>query len=124
MKYSVKTNSPVVLLFPIVAIIAAYALPLRNWVQVALAGIAIGAVASVAAKGLVQRSFEPADAPLSEKRRVVAGFAIARLVLGFAIMAISVALFTDWLAPAFIALGGYLAGSTAATPLREQDFNQ
>ncbi len=90
--------------------------------QTALLGIAGGAIGGFAGKGQVRRTFEPADAPLSAKRRIVVGFALARLVFGFLVILLSSAVFADWLAPAFIALGGYMAGSTAATPLSAKDL--
>ncbi len=122
MKYSVRTNSPPLLLFPIVMVVAAYALPFQNWVQVALMGIATGAVAGFAGRGYVVRSFEPADVPIASKRKIVVGFALARLVFGLAMILISALLFPDWLAPAFLAFGGYLIGTTAATPIRDRDI--
>ena len=48
---------------------------------------------------------------------MVVMFAIFKLVFGFLIILVSSLIFADWLAPAFVALGGYLSGSTLATPL-------
>lgn len=123
MKYSVKSKSPLALIGPVVAIIAAYAVPLQNWVQIALLGLVIGALTSFILKGQIERSFDPPDAPIADKRKIVAGFAIARLVIGFALIGVSLLLFADGVASGFVAVGGYLAGTTAATPLNERELS-
>lgn len=122
MKYSVKSKSPAVLLFPVVAVIAANLAPLQNWTQIALLAIALGAVGGLAGRNLVHRTFEPADAPLATKRKAVAIFAIMRLVIGFLTILLSISVFADWLVPTFVALGGYIAGGTLATPLSDRDL--
>lgn len=121
-RYSVKAKSPLLLLFPLATAIAAYVVPLETWVQIALLGIAGGAIGGYAGKTQIRRTFEPADAPLSTKRKVVVGFALARLVFGFFLILVSAAVFADWLSPAFLALGGYMAGSTIATPLSAREL--
>ena len=123
MKYSVKSKSPVIGLFPLVAIAAGFVVPFENWAQTVLLGVALGALASLVSRGLIQRSFEPEDAPLSAKRKIVAGFALARLIGGFVLVGLSALIFADWLAPGFMSLGGYIVGTTAGTPLREKDFS-
>lgn len=122
MKYSVKAKSPAVLLFPVVAAIAVNLAPLENWVQMALTAIAIGVAGGFAGRNLVVRTFEPADAPLATKRKAVVIFAIFRLVFGFLLILLSLLVFADWLVPTFVALGGYFAGTTLATPLSEKDL--
>jgi hypothetical protein len=122
MKYSVKSKSPSVLLFPVVTVIGANLAPLEDWTQVALLAIALGAVGGFAGRGLFQRTFEPADASLATKRKAVAIFAIARLVFGFVLILLSVFVFADWLVPTFVALGGYVAGGTIATPMSDRDL--
>lgn len=124
MKYSVRTRSAAAFLFPLGAIIAAYVLPLGNWVQTALLGIAVGVVAGFAGRNFVVRSFDPADAPWTRKRQIVVGFSLARLVFGFAMITMGAVMFAWAIGAAIIALGGYLAGTTAATPLRQRDFEQ
>jgi len=121
-KYSVKARSPVSLLFLIATIVAAYSLPLDSWVQTALVGIAGGVIGGFGARGTVVRSFDPPDAPISAKRKIVALFAFVKLIFGFLIIGFSLIAFSDLLAPAFIALGGYLVGTTAATPLSAKDY--
>lgn len=110
------------MLFPFATMAAAYLLPLQNWVQIALLGVGAGVAAGFLGRGNVMRTFEPSDAPISSKRRVVVGFALARLVFGLGLILISAVLFADWLAPVFLALGGYLIGTTAATPIRDSEF--
>ena len=122
MKYSVKSKSPAVLLFPFVAIVDANVAPLENWRQISLLAIALGVVGGFAGRGLVERTFEPADASLATKRKAVAFFAIVRLVFGFVLILVSVFVFADWLVPTFVALGGYVAGGTIATPLSDRDL--
>lgn len=121
-KYSVRTKATPLVLFPFATIAAAYVLPLQNWVQIALLGVGAGAMAGFLGRGKVVRTFEPADAPIAAKRRVVAGFALARLVFGLGLILMSAALFAEWLAPVFLAGGGYLIGTTAATPLRDAEL--
>jgi hypothetical protein len=122
MKYSVKSKSPSVFLFPVVTVIGANLAPLESWGQVALFAIALGAVGGFVGRGLVQRTFEPADAPLATKRKWIAFYAILRLVLGFLLILLSVVVFAGWLVPTFVALGGYLAGGTVAAPLSDRDL--
>jgi hypothetical protein len=122
MKYSVKSKSPSVLLFPVLTVIGANLAPLENWRQVALLAIALGAVGGFFGRGLVQRTFEPADASLTTKRKWVAFYAILRLLFGFVLILLSVVVFADWLVPTFVALGGYLAGGTVAAPLSDRDL--
>ena len=117
MKYSVKSKSPFSFVFPIATMIGASFAPLEGWVQFALMGIAGGAIGGFATKPFVRRIFDPADAPIDAKRRLVVIFAIFKLVFGFLIILVSSLIFADWLSPAFVALGGYLSGSTLATPL-------
>jgi len=121
-KYSVKTQSRALLLLPIAAIVAAYFLPLQNWMQIALLGVATGITAGFAGRSGVVRTFEPADAPIASKRKIVVGFALARLVFGLLLILLSAVAFADWLAPAFLILGGYLIGTTAATPISDADI--
>lgn len=122
MKYSVKAKSPAILLFPVIAVFAVNFAPLENWVQMALLAIAIGAAGGFAGRNLVARTFEPADATLATKRKTVVVFAMFRLVFGFLLMLLSLLVFADWLVPTFVALGGYFAGTTLATPLSEKDL--
>lgn len=103
--------------------VAVYLLPLQNWVQMALLGIAIGIVAGFLSKGHVARTFEPADAPIAAKRKVVVGFALARLVFGLGLILMAAVLFAEWLAPVFLAFGGYLVGTTAGTPIRDSELS-
>jgi hypothetical protein len=122
MKYSVRTRSRLPLLFAPSAIIAAFFLPLANQVQTGIFGIAVGAIAGFAARGVVERRFDPPDAPVAVKRRIVVALALSKLVFGLLLMLLSILAFADWLATPFTVLGGYLAGTTAATPLARSEF--
>ena len=122
MKYSVKIKSKSLLLLPIAAMVAAYVAPFQNWVQIALMGVGIGILAGFWGRNNVVRSFEPADAPLASKRKMVAGFALARLVFGLFLIVLGAIVMPDALAPLFLALGGYMIGTTAATPLSAKDL--
>ena len=121
-KYSVRTRSRLPLLFAPSAMIVAYFLPLANQVQTALFGVAVGAIGGFAARGAIERRFDPPDAPVSVKRRIVVALALARLAFGLLLMLMAILAFADWLATPFAVLGGYLAGTTAATPLAAADF--
>lgn len=122
MKYSVRTRSRLPLLFAPIAMLAAYFLPLANQVQTGIFGIAVGAISGFASRGAVERRFDPPDAPLNVKRRIVVALALSKLVFGMLLMLLSILAFADWLATPFTVLGGYLAGTTAATPLSAKDF--
>jgi len=100
----------------------AYFLPFANQVQTAIFGIAVGAIAGFASRGAVERRFDPPDAPAGVKRRIVVALALSKLVFGLLLMLLSILAFADWLATPFTVLGGYLAGTTAATPLSRGDF--
>lgn len=104
-------------------IAAAYLVPLANWAQAALLSIALGAVAGFASRGLVERSFEPADAPLAAKQKVVVMFAFARLVLAIALILFGAISYPGLLAAVLIGFGGYLAGTTAATPVSARQLD-
>ncbi len=121
-KYSVKIKSKSLLLLPFAAMIAGYVVPFQNWVQIALMGVATGVVAGFAGRNNVVRSFEPADAPLASKRKMVAGFALARLVFGLFLIVLGALVLPDVLAPLFLTLGGYLIGTTAATPISSAEL--
>lgn len=122
MKYSVRTRTRLPLLFAPSAMLAAYFLPLANQVQTAIFGIAAGAIAGFASRGAIERRFDPPDAPASVKRRIVVALALSKLVFGLLLMLLSMIAFTEWLATPFTVLGGYLAGTTAATPLARSEF--
>ncbi|QIQ85923.1 hypothetical protein [Erythrobacter sp.] len=122
MKYSVRTRSRLPLLFAPSAMFVAYFLPLANQVQTGIFGIAVGALAGFAARGSIERRFDPADAPASVKRRIVVALALSKLVFGLLLMLLSILAFADWLATPFTVLGGYLAGTTAATPVSARAF--
>jgi hypothetical protein len=122
MKYSVRTRSRLPLLFAPAGIVAAYLLPLANQVQAGIFGVAVGAISGFAARGAIERRFDPADAPVQVKRRIVVALALARLVFGILLMVLSILAFADWIGTFFSVLGGYLAGTTAATPLSASDF--
>ncbi|MEQ8412523.1 MAG: hypothetical protein RIB52_13325 [Erythrobacter sp.] len=122
MKYSVRTRTRLPLLFAPSAMFVAYFLPLANQVQTGIFGIAVGAIAGFAARGAVERHFDPPDAPLNVKRRIVVALALSKLVFGLLLMLLSILAFADWLATPFTVLGGYLAGTTAATPLARSAF--
>lgn len=53
---------------------------------------------------------------------MVAGFALARLVFGLFLIVLGAIVLPDALAPLFLALGGYMIGTTAATPLSAKDL--
>ncbi|AOL23357.1 hypothetical protein Ga0102493_112342 [Erythrobacter litoralis] len=122
MKYSVRTRTRLPLLFAPSAMFVAYFLPFANQVQTAIFGIAVGAIAGFASRGAVERRFDPPDAPAGVKRRIVVALALSKLVFGLLLMLLSILAFADWLATPFTVLGGYLAGTTAATPLSRGDF--
>lgn len=121
-KYQVKAKSPLPFVFFAIGLAASYMLPLENWAQQTVFGIAVGVTSAFVNRGGVSRSFEPADAPAAQKRKAVALLAIVKLVFGFLLILIGAFALADWLAPAFLFAGGYYAGTTAATPLRERDF--
>jgi len=122
MKYSVRTRTRLPLLFAPSAMFVAYFLPFANQVQTGIFGIAVGAIAGFAARSAVERRFDPPDAPPTVKRRIVVALALSKLVFGLLLMLVSILAFADWLATPFTVLGGYLAGTTAATPLLSSDF--
>lgn len=121
-KYSVKARSPLPLAFVAAGVMAAYLLPLGSWVEVSIFGMLAGALGAFVTRGHIERSFAPADASPHQKRRIVARFAMARLAIGFLIILFGAFALADWLSPAFVFVGGYLAGSTASTSLRERDY--
>lgn len=121
-RYRVRARSPISIIILVATIVAAYLVPLDNWVQAALLGMAGGAIGGFASRGTVVRSFDPPDAPLATKRRLVALLAFVKLAAGFLIMGFSLALFSDEVARAFVVFGAYLAGTTAATPLSARDL--
>ena len=121
-KYSVKAKSPIGVFTSLVTSVVSTFLPTKEWVHLTLFGIGVGAVAGFLLRSSVQRIFEPDDLSARKKRNLVAGFSLAKLAFGFVIILIGIFLVADWLMPALGAIGGYIAGSTVATPLREEDY--
>ncbi|MEP3051592.1 MAG: hypothetical protein ABJP48_01255 [Erythrobacter sp.] len=121
-KYSVRVNSPIPFVFVFLALVLAYVVPLQNAAQIGLLGVGAGAIGAFASRSFVTRSFEPADASIAARRRVVAIFGLLRLGIGLFILAIGVLPLAIWLKPIFLALGGYLVGSTAAVPLQRDQL--
>ena len=121
-KYSAKVKSPLPLLLFAAGMVTAYLLPLENWAAYAVFGVVAGAASAFVARNAVIRTFEPADAPASEKQKVVAILGLVRLVFGMFLVLLGAFALADWLAPAFDYAGGFLIGTTATTPLRARNY--